>query len=70
MIGTLEIEQMNCTEKLQAMELLWHSMATAPANLESPDGQKILAQHLAKVKAGKGKFFTLSQLRKCLAKNL
>ena len=71
MIGTFEIEQMSCTEKLQAMELLWRSMAAGPDKLESPDWhKKILTKRLAKVEAGKGEFLTLAQLKKRLVKNL
>jgi putative addiction module component (TIGR02574 family) len=69
MIGTLEIERMSRTEKVQAMELLWRSMSAAPDKLESPGWhKKILAKRLAKVEAGKGEFLTLSQLKKRLAK--
>jgi putative addiction module component (TIGR02574 family) len=69
MIGTLEIEQMSRTEKLQAMELLWRSMATEPKKLESPAWhKKILAQRLAKMESGKAEFLTIAQLKKRLAK--
>jgi putative addiction module component (TIGR02574 family) len=69
MIGTLEIEQMSRTEKLQAMELLWRSMSAEPHNLESPGWhKKILAKRLAKVETGKGEFLTVAQLKKRLAK--
>ena len=69
MIGTLEIEQMSRTEKLQAMELLWRSIAAAPDTLESPGWhKKILTKRLAKVEAGKGEFLTLAQLKKRLTK--
>jgi len=69
MIGTLEIEQMSRTEKVQAMELLWRSLAAAPDKLESPGWhKKILARRLAKVEAGKGEFLTVAQLKKRLAK--
>jgi putative addiction module component (TIGR02574 family) len=69
MIGTLEIEQMSRTEKLQAMELLWRSMTAGPGKLESPGWhKKVLQQRLAKVEAGKGEFLTVAQLKKRLAK--
>jgi Putative addiction module component len=65
MIGTLEIERMSFAERLQAMELLWRSMAAGSDKLESPGWhKKILAKRLAKVKAGKGEFLTLTQLKK------
>jgi len=69
MIGTLEIEQMSRTEKLQAMELIWRSITAKPGKLESPNWHKqILAKRLAKVEAGKGEFLTLTQLKKRLLK--
>ncbi len=46
MIGTLEIEQMSRTEKLQAMELLWRSMSTAPDKLELP-GSRLASRKAA-----------------------
>jgi putative addiction module component (TIGR02574 family) len=70
MFGTLEIERMSLAERLQAMELLWHSMAAEPDKLESPAWHKqILEKRLAKVEAGKGEFLTLTQLKKRLAKS-
>ena len=69
MFGTLEIERMSLAERLQAMELLWHSMSAKPDKLESPAWhKKILENRLAKVEAGKGEFLTLAQLKKRLAK--
>lgn len=69
MIETLEIESMSFAERLQAMELLWRSMAAEPDKLASPGWhKKILARRLAKVEAGKGEFLTLTQLKKRLAK--
>jgi putative addiction module component (TIGR02574 family) len=68
-IETLEIERMSFAERLQAMELLWRSMAAKPDQLESPGWhKKILERRLAKVEAGKGEFLTLAQLKKRLAK--
>jgi len=69
MIGAMEVERMSLAEKLQAMELLWRSMATKPDKVKSPAWHgKVLAQRLAKVEAGKGEFLTLAQLKKRLAK--
>ena len=69
MIEAVEIERMSCTEKLQAMELLWRSMADEPEKLESPGWhKKVLTRRLAKVEAGKGEFLTIAQLKKRLAK--
>ena len=64
-----EIERMSIAEKLQAMELLWRSMAGKPDKVKSPTWHgKVLSQRLAKVEAGQGEFLTLAQLKKRLAK--
>ena len=69
MIETLEIKRMSFAERLQAMELLWRSMAVEPDKLESPAWhKKILEKRLAKVEAGKGEFLSVAQLKKRLAK--
>ena len=69
MIETLEIERMTLVERLQAMELLWRSISAEPDKLESPAWhKKVLENRLAKVKAGKGEFLTVAQLKKRLAK--
>lgn len=69
MIGTVEIEQMTLAERLQAMELLWRSLAAEPDKLESPAWhKKVLAKRLAKIGSGKGQFLTIAQLKKRLAK--
>ncbi len=69
MLEASEIERMSATERLQAMELLWRSMAGTPKKVGSPVWHKtILYQRLAKVEAGRGEFLTVSQLKKRLAK--
>jgi hypothetical protein len=56
------------TEKVRAMELLWRSMAAQPEKVMSPAWhKKVLADRLAKVESGKGKFLTIAQLKKRLA---
>ena len=69
MIEAAEIARMSRTEKVQAMELLWHSMSGEPEKVESPGWHnKVLASRLAKVEAGKGEFLTVAQLKKRLTK--
>jgi putative addiction module component (TIGR02574 family) len=69
MIEALDIERMSLSERLKAMELLWRSMSAQPEKLQSPAWhKKILEKRLAKIDAGKGKFLTLAQLKKRLAK--
>ena len=70
MIKAAQIERMSLEERLQAMELLWRSMSQEPERLESPVWHgEVLSRRLAKVEAGKGKFLTLAQLKKRLAKS-
>jgi putative addiction module component (TIGR02574 family) len=69
MIEALEIERMSLAERLKTMELLWRSMSAQPEKLQSPAWhKKILEKRVAKIEAGKGKFLTLAQLKKRLAK--
>jgi putative addiction module component (TIGR02574 family) len=69
MIEAAEIERMSGVEKMEIMELLWRSMSNEPDKVSSPQWhKKILAQRLSKVKAGKGEFLTLTQLKKRLAR--
>ncbi len=64
-----DIERMSFAQRMQAMELLWHSMSREPARLKSPAWHKqVLSQRLAKVEAGEGNFLTLAQLKQRLAK--
>jgi putative addiction module component (TIGR02574 family) len=68
MIEAAQIEHMSLAERLQAMELLWRSMSEEPQKLKSPAWHKdVLTRRLAKVKAGKGRFLTLPQLKQRLA---
>ncbi|HEX4265266.1 MAG TPA: addiction module protein [Verrucomicrobiae bacterium] len=69
MIAAVEIERMSLPQKLEAMELIWKSLAADAERLQSPRWHKtILESRLAKVEAGKGKFLTVAQLKKRLAK--
>jgi putative addiction module component (TIGR02574 family) len=69
MIAAVEIERMSLPQKLEAMELLWKSLAADTDRLQSPRWHKtVLESRLAKVEAGKGKFLTVAQLKKRLAK--
>jgi hypothetical protein len=57
-----KIAQSSKAERLQMMELLWDAIRTdAP---ESPEWHgEILAERLAKSKAGKAEFLTISELK-------
>ncbi|HEY2083109.1 MAG TPA: addiction module protein [Verrucomicrobiae bacterium] len=69
MIEAVEIERMSLSQKFKAMELIWKSLAADAEQLQSPRWHKtVLESRLAKVEAGKGKFLTIAQLKKRLAK--
>jgi putative addiction module component (TIGR02574 family) len=69
-IEAAEIERMSLSQKLEAMELIWKSLAAEPEQVQSPHWHKtVIESRLAKVKAGKGQFLTITQLKKRLAKS-
>jgi putative addiction module component (TIGR02574 family) len=71
MIEAAEIERMSLAQKLQTMELIWKSLSVEEERLESPHWHKtVLEGRLAKVEAGKGKFYTMDQLKKRLSKRV
>ena len=69
MIQAADIEQMSLEERLQAMELLWASLARIPDTVPSPDWHReVLAARVAKVERGEGEFLTIPQLKERLQK--
>ena len=69
MIQVAEIEQMSLEERLQAMELLWDSLARTPDAMPSPDWHgEVLAMRMAKIERGEGEFLTIRQLKERLQK--
>jgi len=69
-IAASDIKKMTLAERLKAMELLWESISASPEKVTSPEWHgEVLSHRLAKVKAGKGTFLTVQQLKARLAKN-
>ena len=69
MIQAVDIEQMSLAERLQAMELLWASLARTPEALPSPDWHgEVIAGRLAKIERGEGEFLTIAELKARLHK--
>jgi hypothetical protein len=67
MIQAAEIEQMSLEERLQAMELLWTSLAGTPDAVPSPDWHgEVLATRMANIDRGEGEFLSISQLKERL----
>ena len=69
MIQAADIQQMTVEERLQAIELLWASVAQAPNLVPSPSWhQDVLARRLAKIEEGHAEYLTLAQLKERLSK--
>lgn len=59
-----DIKKMSTTERLQTMEALWDSLLYENGEIESPEWhEKILEKRKAKIKSGKAKFISLSELK-------
>jgi hypothetical protein len=59
MIAESDINTMSPAERLQAMELLWHSFAGSGHEIQSPEWNgDVRSSRLAKVEAGEGCFLT------------
>jgi len=68
-IAASDIKKMTLAERLRAMELLWESISATPEKVNSPERHgEVLTRRMAKVKAGKGNFLTIQQLKARLAK--
>lgn len=64
MIQAADIEKISLDERLQAMELLWTSLARTPDAVVSPawHGQ-VLAKRMAKIEGGEAVFLTIRELK-------
>ena len=68
-LSAADIEHMSLQERLQAMELLWRSLAQTPENVPSPDWHgDVLAERVARLEEGKAEWLTIAQLKERLAK--
>ena len=69
MIQAVEIEQMTTEERLQAMELLWSSLARTPESVPSPQWHGgVVAERLGKIERGEAEFLSLAEVRERLLK--
>jgi hypothetical protein len=69
MIQATDIEQMGLEERFQTMELLWASLTRTPEAVPSPDWHgEVLAERLAKIERGEGRFLTLAEVKARLQK--
>jgi putative addiction module component (TIGR02574 family) len=59
-----DIKKMSTAERLQAMEAIWDSLLYENEEIESPEWHdKIIEKRKAKIKSGKAKFISLSELK-------
>ncbi|MFP4349423.1 MAG: addiction module protein [Thermodesulfobacteriota bacterium] len=59
-----DIKKMSMVERLKAMEALWDSLLYENEEIESPEWhEKIIEKRKAKIKIGKAKFISLSELK-------
>ena len=69
MIQAADIERMSVEERLEAMELLWASLAQTPEAVPSPDWHgEVIATRLAKIERGEGQFLSRAELKERLQK--
>lgn len=69
MIRMTDIESMSPQERLDAMELLWQSLAVSPEGIESPPWHgEVLADRLARAEAGQSRFLSLQEAEARLRK--
>lgn len=59
-----DIKKMSTIERLQTMEAIWDSLLYENHEIESPEWhEKILEKRKEKIKSGKAKFISLSELK-------
>ena len=68
MLSPAAVEQMSVHERLEALELLWRSLASRPDEVPSPDWHgEVLADRLAQIDRGDAKFLTLKEVKERFA---
>jgi hypothetical protein len=61
---------MSVRERLDAIELLWLSLAASPEQVPSPEWHgQVIAERLSKIDRGEGKFLTLDEIKQQFAPN-
>lgn len=64
MIQVADIEQMSLADRLQAMELLWESLARTPEAVAAPEWHgQVLNDRLERIERGGARFLTLADVR-------
>lgn len=59
-----DIKKMSMAERLETMEALWDSLLDENEQIESPEWhEKIVEKRKAKIKSGRAKFISLSELK-------
>lgn len=69
MLAASEIENMSLAERLQAMEMLWASLANTPEQVASPDWHgAVIAERIREYESGSAQSLSLEQLKERLRK--
>ena len=65
MLSPSTVERMSVGERLDAIELLWRSLAASPEQVPSPEWHgRVVAERLSKIERGEGKFLTLDEVKR------
>jgi len=67
---SLDLKQMSRPEKVRLMEQIWQDLSVDEQDVHSPAWHReVLAERVAKVEEGRGKFLTLNELEARLNAN-
>jgi hypothetical protein len=70
MLSQSTVEGMSVQERLDAIELLWRSLAAFPDQIPSPEWHgRVVTERLAKMERGEGKFLTLDEVKRRFSNN-
>ena len=70
MLSQSTVEGMSVQERLDAIELLWRSLAAFPEQIPSPEWHaRVVAERVAKIERGEGQFLTLDEVKRRFSNN-
>lgn len=70
MLSPSTVERMSVRERLDAIELLWRSLAASPEQIPSPEWHgQVVAERLSKIERGEAKFLTLDEVKRRFSNN-
>jgi len=70
MLSPSTVERMSVRERLDAIELLWRSLAASSEQVPSPEWHgRVVTERLSKIERGEGKFLTLDEVKRRFSKD-